>query len=103
MKEHPKTFFKKNRKALKVRIHKDLLKLKTGSQIPEKDLRGFLGQYTSQNDYLQSLADDTHRIDLEGNEVKEVSEGDKSFLKWRAQKSKEVSKSKKKQDKEEKV
>ena len=43
MKEHPKTFFKKNRKALKVRIHKDLLKLKTGSQIPEKDLRGFLG------------------------------------------------------------
>jgi ProP effector len=100
METYPKAFFKKRRKALKVGIANDLLEQLNSSQVSPEELRAFLWWYTFQNDYLHSVAKDTHRIDLEGNQAGEILErhrvSSRSILEKRAKKSRDHQTDKKK-------
>jgi sRNA-binding protein len=72
----PHAFSLKQRRPLKVGIHKDLLAALEDT-IPRNELDGAMKYYVRGLSYLQSLVAGGQRIDLQGNEAGEISEADK--------------------------
>jgi sRNA-binding protein len=77
MAAYPKTFFIKNKKRKPLMIGIFDLIIEALPHISQKCLRKALGCYCFNNGYLRSFAKHTHRIDLDGEPVMEISPEDK--------------------------
>lgn len=82
-KRYPQTFFidTKQRKPLAIRIFAKITK--ACPDIPKTNLRKAIGFYCSHFDYLASLQNETHRINLQGELVAEISPQHKEDAKKR--------------------
>ena len=71
-KDYPKCFNLKEPKALKLRIHKDILE--RNPNIPKRLLSRALGQYTHCIRYAIALSNPGFRVDLDGNQAQAISD-----------------------------
>ena len=78
LKTYPKAFDLKNRKPLKIRIHKEIHEQMSEPKPTMMEIRKALKKYTMSRAYAHGMVTNTHRIDLEGNLVEEVSEQHKT-------------------------
>jgi sRNA-binding protein len=75
----PKTFRITDRKPIKVGIHKDILAIMTGEGILSAfALRQALQWYTRGINYHLAILEQTHRLDLKGNAVEEITPAQKA-------------------------
>jgi len=77
--QFPKTFRMTDRKPVKVGIHKDILAIMTGEGILSAfALRQALQWYTRGINYHLAILEQTHRLDLKGNAVEEITPAQKA-------------------------
>jgi sRNA-binding protein len=72
----PKCFDFSNVRPLKKGIIDELIERTSREQFTENALRRFIGQYVSTPEYVNNHIIGAKRIDLDGNEIEQISEGD---------------------------
>lgn len=73
-------------KPLRMNIHVDILKR---AEFRRRSLWAALGIYTSSPHYLEAILRETHRIDIDGNPIEEISEKNKQIVAMRLAQMKE--------------
>ncbi len=92
----PACFNLKDLKPLKLNIDKDLYLLLKQEDAPSKSqLRDALAYYTRNIDYLKTVINGTHRYDLEGQQVQEITQNQIDFAQERLHKTLHLIKAKK--------
>lgn len=92
----PVCFNPKDLKPLKLNIDKDLyLLLKQEGALSKSQLRDALAYYTRNIDYLKTVINGTHRYDLEGQQVQEITQDQIDFAQKKLHKTLQLIKAKK--------
>jgi len=76
---YPKAFDLNNRKPLKCGIHKDIMAALPEGKFTLKEIQKAIHFYKMSVSYEKNMVELTHRIDLNGNEVEEITAEHKEF------------------------
>jgi hypothetical protein len=94
--QFPSCFSQDELKPLKLNINKDLFSFLEKKQAPSKaKLRDALTFYTNNIHYLEAVMNGTHRYDLEGNQVQEITQEQKAYAQEKFEKTLQAIRAKK--------